>query len=203
MIFFMANIAATLPACGFHNTFDNATEGSSGPDSRKSNLNIGKFIFSPGMHDLFTTHATEFSGESLIAGYHINNFSWIGLGTEISHSKLHDDNGWQLTRLKFRPLFLDMKIDFYRYKRFICYFKSSQGISFNRFDEIKQSTTGNPMPIKENGIYLYTGTGFNYLLSSNLSPDIEAGFKGYHMSFNKLDVNPHGLNLKVGLFYYF
>jgi hypothetical protein len=46
---------------------------------------------------------------------------------------------------------------------------------------------------------MYGGYGFQFRINRELSTLLEIGFKGFHMSFNALDVNPHGLTAKAGL----
>jgi hypothetical protein len=46
---------------------------------------------------------------------------------------------------------------------------------------------------------MLTAVGCSYKISRFFTPFIEFGLKGFHMSLNNLDINPHGLVLALGL----
>ncbi len=165
--------------------------------------NNTRILITPGMQNLFSTHMTDFTGESLMTDIRTSPNFWIGFGFENARCRLHYDNGYKLTDLKFQPVFLNFKLNLETFGRITPFLESSQGISFNQFDRIVIHSTRQPREISQRGIYWYTGTGFLIHLTKNIFPVVEAGFKGYHMSFNQLDINPHGFNLRLGLQYYF
>ena len=155
------------------------------------------------LQNLFTTHLTNFTGGNFLAGIRLSRAFWIGAGVELSHCNLHKDNGWKLTELNFRPAYLDLKFEFPANHRFIPYVETAPGISFNHYDKVPQHYPAPVDEVSEKGVYLYTGAGISYRLTKNIASSLEAGFKGYNFSFNNLDVNPHGFDLRFGLVYYF
>lgn len=158
-------------------------------------------IFAPGIQNLFSTHFTDFSGGNFYAAYEMTPNFCMGMGLESAASKLHFDNGWKLTGLRFHPVFLNFKLDLFKTGKIIPYLDSSPGISFNKYDKGLPNSPGRTLDISERGLYIYSGAGIYFKVSRYFIPILDAGFKGYHMSFNNLDINPHGFDLKLGILY--
>ena len=150
---------------------------------------------------LNSTHGTRFTGGDVMLEYCYSKSFIIGLGSEFSHSKFHNDNGWNLYNLKFLPVFLDFKWTLTEGKRVIPFFHNSEGISFVGYEKENAFTIDTPHHVAEKGFYFYSGVGILLRLKKHFTPIVDLGFKGYHMSFNNLDINPHGLTLRLGVIF--
>lgn len=165
----------------------------------KDTTSINKFILQPSYEFMKSSHGNNFTGASVIVSYRVSKKVYLGLGTEFSYSPLHIDNGWRLSDLKFFPSYLDFKVNLKEYKRFWLFFNISTGISFAKYTKDDYYKPGNPYNVSEKGLYIFAGTGCHIGITKKISSIIVLGFKGFHMSFNNLDVNPHGLTLRIGL----
>jgi hypothetical protein len=148
---------------------------------------------------LYTTHGTEFKGGSLSLGCINKDLFIFGLGVEFSHSGFHNDNGWKLYNLNFVPVFVDFKLNLRKNSIVVPFLHTSEGISFNSYKKIRDNNIGKFYHVSENGFYVYAGTGISIRLCKYLNPIVEVGFKGYHMSFNNLHINPHGFTIRAGM----
>ena len=159
------------------------------------------------LHELISTHTTYFRGGTLLISYPVSPKFSLGLGAEYSYVGFHFDNGYDLTHFKLMPVFIDSRITFSNGKKFVPFFRLSPGITFDSYikqDDKKQPPTppsSSPLPyqVKDTGLYVYAGAGGTYKINNYFGLIAEAGFKGYHMTFNNLDINPHGLVFGLGL----
>lgn len=147
---------------------------------------------------LHSTHLNNFPGLSAgvlkSAGKH-----WqIGGGIEYSWSPAHDDNGWTLTSLRFLPVYGDARWLPLAHHLVDPYFRVSLGFSFNSYMKVDEFGNG-PYPVHEGGLFTYGGLGASVHLSDKVSLLAETGAKGFRMSFDNMDVNPHGLTLRAGI----
>jgi hypothetical protein len=163
------------------------------------------------LHELISTHTTYFKGGNLVLSYPATRKVFIGLGTEYSYVNYHFDNGYDLTNFKLIPVFIDSRVKLLDGTKFVPFLRLSTGITFASY--LKQdkkihppspsppspSSSPSPYQVNEKGLYLYTGMGFIYSINKYFGLVVEAGFTGYHMSLNNLDVNPHGLVFGLGL----
>lgn len=148
---------------------------------------------------LHTTHETNFAGVSVTANKLITRNFVLGAGMEYSGAPQHDDNGYYLEHLRFVPVFADEKL-FAGAKRAVSFYGHfSEGITFENYLKKNSITDGTAEHISKRGIYLYGGAGLQCRFFRLFSLYTEAGIKGYHISFNSLDVNPHGINGRVGI----
>lgn len=148
-----------------------------------------------------STHSTYFTGVG-IAG--MRQFSKIfsgGAGLEYSYCPYHNDNGWDLTRLNFLPVFLLQKIQFFEKKRVGAYAQLQEGVSFVTYYRKPQFGPGSIALRKETGFYGYGGLGAGFRATNRVRFFIDAGIKSFHISKNVLDVNPHGITGRLGLVY--
>jgi hypothetical protein len=152
-----------------------------------------------GIQDLKSTHNTYFWGGSLIVNYAVTPIFSLGLGAEYSYCPFHHDNASDLTNLKYVPLFIDTRIKLYKDGKLIPYWRFSTGISFATYTNKELDTQRNPYTVNDRGLYMLTAVGCSYKISRFFTPFIEFGLKGFHMSLNNLDINPHGLVLALGL----
>ncbi len=180
--------------------------------AKKSGLPIGqvesnqtrRFTTSVEIQNLFSTHATNFYGIGLTENYRLTHSFSIGLGTEYSWCGSHYDNGWSLTDLRFLAVYLDSKMNLTRGRKLTPFLHLSTGVTFENYKKQEQDPYYLPpygpiTPGSEQGLYVYSGGGASLKIGKHLYSYVDIGFKGYHMSLNALDVNPHGFNLKLGL----
>jgi outer membrane protein W len=149
--------------------------------------------------DMRSTHQNHFRGASFIVSQVLkNNFS-LGLGAEYAHSAFHGDNGYNLYNLTFIPFFIDVKYNFKTERKFKPYVTVEPGMSFAKYKRENQNSGNTRVKVTERGLFLYVGTGAKYQINKHFAPLIDFGFKGYKMSFNNLDINPHGIVMRAGV----
>ncbi len=158
-----------------------------------------KSLIEPAIQNLFTTHSTYFFGWNVSLDYLISRYSSLGLGIEVSSCKQHDDNGWIITDLNYRSLYLNYKFNLCKVHRFGIFINVSAGASFSQYNKVQKKRILTVNDISEHGLFFYSGAGFYYKIMKYVKPFLDIGFKGFHMSFNSLDINPHGLNIGFGL----
>ena len=163
------------------------------------------------LQELYTTHWTYFTGTGLVLNYNISRVSSFGLGVEYAHSNSHDDNGWQITKLNFIPVFINTKYNLATWGKFTSRAQLSTGVTFKKYrkvwaDDASPSYASRwEVPpagifnISEKGWYMYSGIGISYKISNKLSTYIDVGFKAFHMSWNPWEINPHGISMKLGI----
>lgn len=161
----------------------------------------GNIQFKIECHDLYSTHRDQFRGVSFSVSRSVSPMVTLGLGTEFSGNRFHFDNGFNLYHLRFLPVFADQQLTLRRKGRLYPVLHFSEGMSFARYRKEMPLNPGSNQHIHEKGIYLYAGGGLIRKLSDKLSLIAESGIKGFHNSFNALDVNPHGLTGRVGLIF--
>ena len=153
---------------------------------------------------LRSTHATFFNAVSLNAGYPFSRNFTAGIGAEYAACNYHEDNDWILTNLHFIPVYAFQKIGIMHRKAFDLYANLREGISFIDYhkDEILVAP-GKVYPVTENGLYVYAGAGASKKLSQRLAITADIGMKSFHLSYDELEVNPHGINFMMGVNYHF
>lgn len=148
-----------------------------------------------------STHNTQFYSGDVIISYQKSSAVALGLGAEFSYCKLHNDNGWKLSHLRFLPVFFDNKFYFFRNSRLCPFLHLSEGISFNNYTKEETMTNKPPYHVSEEGFYAYTGIGCKIRTGTRYTPTMDLGFQGYRFSGNNLDVNPHGITLRLGVIF--
>lgn len=164
----------------------------------KDSLTTKTFDIIPESDNLFTTHYTCFFGGNLVVDYHVSATLRLGLGVAYEHCKLHYDNGYALHNVKYWPVFVDSKVNLFNDKNVAVFADLSTGISFASYIKETPAPDSTISNILSRGLYLYAGVGYTFKLYKHLQSLMEAGFKGFNITFNQLDVNPHGLTLRVG-----
>lgn len=151
--------------------------------------------------NLFSTHNDNFTGAN--ASYSVRvNMKWeLGAGIEYAHNHYHGDNGWNLYHLNFIPVYVEERFNFLQNKKWAPYAHLQEGISFNSYSKEFQDHPGPRYPVHESGFYGFAGAGLNYFFSTNAGLFAETGLKGFKLSTNNLDVNPHGITGKLGFCY--
>lgn len=156
------------------------------------------FRLSPAFELLRTTHSNLFYAPSLKASYLFENGLEPGLGMEYSTSPIHHDNGYILRRVRFLPIFANLKYNFKSNTNLNLYVETSVGHSFNQYHRATDREPHKQRKIAEGGVYAYAGLGTKYAISQNADLFFAVGFKGYKFSTNNLDVNPHGVCFTLG-----
>ncbi len=149
--------------------------------------------------DLYTTHADHFRGASLIISKSLSPVFSLGISAEFSGAASHPDNGWNLYQLRFLPVCIDEQFKLSKQSKIYPVIHFAQGISFIRYLKETPALPGIKQFIKETGLYAYGGAGLVWQLSHRLSLLAEAGLKGFHLSTNNLDINPHGVVFRAGI----
>nr|MBC7612096.1 hypothetical protein [Pseudopedobacter sp.] len=147
---------------------------------------------------LRSTHSTKFNGVNLIFAKKLSVNKSLGLGIEYSYAPFHGDNGYHLHKLNFIPIYLDFRYQFNQ-KRLSPFVILDAGYSFVNYRRELIGFPSSRKRIKEGGIYLQGNFGFSYKMNKDIRPILSLGFKGFHNSFNNLDINPHGLILRAGV----
>ena len=152
---------------------------------------------------LRSTHGSVFNGFNLVFSKKINTSNTVGLGLEYSWAPFHGDNGFNLFNLSFLPVFIDYRHYFFNDKKLNPFLVANFGYTFSGYEEEEDGKPFTRNRIKEGGIYLAGGFGLSYKICSNLLLTANLGFKGFHNTFNNLDINPHGIVLRSGISYHF
>jgi hypothetical protein len=151
------------------------------------------------MEVLRSTHGNAFYGPSLRANYRSGSRWEPGIGLEYAQTPEHHDNGFVLYRLKFIPVYGNLKYNFGGAQKVTAFAELSLGISFNKYDIADERTPKMTSVTREQGFYTYLGGGAKYRLTRDLDLFSGMGLKGYKMSTNSLNINPHGLSFMLGV----
>lgn len=158
-----------------------------------------QFVIATGAEYMYSTHSTSFAGGSIELNRNINKAIAIGAGAEYSTCKFHADNGWNLYNLKFAPLFLSQYFNFIRRQRMGLYLHLREGVSFIRYRKEYQDASAPTKNIREFGFYGDASLCGKVLLNNGMNLFLETGLKSFHISTYDLEVNPHGVNFRLGL----
>jgi|GEM_PF-1521401 len=153
------------------------------------------------LEDLYSTHGNHFRGASASYLRCFGNKWELGAGIEYTYARYHNDNGWNLYHLGFVPVYLSEYFYIGFFGRWRPYVHLQEGISFARYDKEFQDRPGIRYHVRERGFYGYGGAGVYYKACRRSGLFLEPGMKAFHLSFNNLDVNPHGFALKLGYVY--
>jgi hypothetical protein len=152
-----------------------------------------------GFQEMYSTHDNFFHGVDVGVGYRFSPKFRLGGGVEYSFNNYHLDNDWVLTNLRFLPIYLDQQISLRKKGNFRPYARLRQGITPTTYLKKDIGSLSEPVRISESGLYLFGGLGFTYRVTPRIGIFGEAGLKGFQMSFNSLEVNPHGATFRMGL----
>ncbi|HVA98682.1 MAG TPA: hypothetical protein VNG53_07275 [Bacteroidia bacterium] len=148
---------------------------------------------------LRSTHVTYFTGGDISWGKDLNSYLSMKLGVEYAHCPFHNDNGWNLYSLNFIPVYITTDFHLCQLHQIQPFIQISQGISFNSYLKTDQQHQWPSYWVKERGYYVYLAVGSKIRITKKISFLLLCGFKGYRMSFNVLDVNPHGFTVSTGI----
>ena len=166
--------------------------------SQQVESSLNGFSVSPAFEILRSTHSNLFYAPSLKANYRFQNGLEPGIGVEYATTPVHHDNGFILHKLRFIPLYANLKYNFNTSRKIKPYAETSLGASFNHYNIAEDATPHLKRKVREAGFYTYAGFGARYSLTKNVDTFLAAGLKGYKMSTNDLDINPHGLSFTLG-----
>lgn len=162
---------------------------------------------------LYSTHSTKFRGPMVLVDKDLSKHWAVGFGIGYNTCSYHFDNDFDLKNLKFVPIVATVQYTITRSKLFDPYVIAKTGITIMSYDkrpadwDLKRqgkSPDLNPAPYykkTEAGLYAYVGAGTNVNISQKWQAYVNVGMLGYKMSFNNLDLNPHGVAGNVGLRY--
>lgn len=167
-------------------------------DSSLTNRHLKNVFITSEIQALHTTHRNFFRGGSITASKLLCDRLLIGIGVEYSYSPVHLDNGFRLTQVKFLPLFADARLFITNPKKRLCSFiEAAAGNSFANYDK-QDPRHKTSYWVTEEGLYVYSGGGFVFKINDNLALPFSVGFKGFHISRNQLEINPHGIDYRIG-----
>lgn len=156
-----------------------------------------KLFIIPEVQVMKSTHKNFFTGANVLVSYMIRPGLAIGGGAEFSYAPKHNDNGYVLYGLKYFPVFADIRFFLWNKGLIRPFLELSPGISFVRYK--KEDRPGTPRyRVRERGFYTYGGGCFSFNFRNGTMFYIGIGFKGFHMSTNAYDVNPHGHTFRAG-----
>lgn len=161
--------------------------------------------FSPGFHIgaeynyLYSTHSTKFRGPTILADKDLNKHWAVGIGIGYNTCPYHPDNDYDLKDLKLVPIFASVQYTFSRNKLFDPYAIFKTGVSVMSYNRKEENAKTPFQKIHDTGWYTYLGGGTYVNVSSKFQLYVNVGLIGYKMSFNDLDINPHGVAGNIGL----
>lgn len=159
---------------------------------------IKPLMFTPLFESMRSTHGNFFYSGSFCVSRMLNSRYEAGLGAETAFTPIHHDNGFVLYKLKFFPLYGNLKYHFNKTGRLDFFTESSLGISFNNYEQATDDAPNIKTRVKEKGVFAYIGGGLRFPISKKINFVTGIGVKGYKMSFNSLDINPHGISAMLG-----
>ena len=155
-------------------------------------------MFSTLFENMKSTHGNVFSSGSFVVSKMLNKKFEAGFGIETAFTSKHHDNGFVLYKLRFIPLFGNVKYHFNKAGKFDFFTESAIGLSFNRYHRARDESPNIKTRVREKGVFAYIGGGLRYPISKQINLVTGIGIKGYKMSFNVLDINPHGISGMIG-----
>jgi len=158
-----------------------------------------ELIITTAYESLYSTHGNFFYSGSVTLSKMVSKKIELGAGIERASSPIHHDNGFVLYKLRFLPVHGNIKYHFKNFGKWHPYAESSVGISFNKYLIASDDSPEKTSAVNEKGVFLYAGAGLRYAVLKNFSLVSGIGIKGYKMSFNVEDINPHGVSYLIGL----
>ncbi len=169
------------------------------PFLSNAQIRRNQFVIETGAEYMYSTHRTSFTGGSFELNRDINKSFTIGAGTEYSTCKFHADNGWNLYNLRITPLFLSQYFNFIEKQGMGLYLHLREGVALIRYRKEYQDASAPTTNIQESGFYGDVSLGGKLFLGKKINLFLETGLKSYHISTYTLEVNPHGVNFRMGL----
>ncbi len=148
---------------------------------------------------LKSSHHTQFTGGSMVVDYKALKYFSFGAGAEFSYCNYNINNGFDLSNLKFIPLFADARFSYPIGKTVVPYLRLSSGASFASYTRKEEFLPSKPVKFQEIDLYFLAAGGLSLKTKSGFNPFVEVGYKNYNMSFGKPNVNPQGLAFSWGI----
>ena len=158
-----------------------------------------ELLITSAYESLYSTHGNFFHSKSVTVSKMGSKKIELGVGVERASSPKHHDNGFVLYKLRFVSVHGNLKYHFKNLGKWHPFAESSVGLSFNKYKIASDDSPTKTSVVKEKGVFLYAGAGLRYAVCSNVFLVSGVGIKGYKMSFNVEDVNPHGVSYLIGL----
>ena len=153
-------------------------------------------------HSLYSTHGDFFNGVSTSYITDLRPRWRAGISLQYSAAPTHDDNGWKLYRLRFVPVCLNFGYNLLHSRTTALYAELEPGLSFVKYEKQEADPAIPQYTVRKNGLYLYAGMGVSERLAQSRDATFGLGIKNFQLSFNNLDVNPHGIAARAGLQYH-
>ncbi|GAB3432639.1 hypothetical protein [Niabella aquatica] len=160
----------------------------------------GKHSLTFNLDDLYSTHGDHFPGATIEISRPLSDRIDVSIATGFAYTPTHPDNGWEINNLLLIPTYLSQYIRLTRQRPVHFFVHLSQGLTILNYN--KSDVPGQPFyHIREGGFYGYAGVGVLINIKNRISGKVEAGLKSYKLSFDDLDINPHGMAMSLGLTY--
>lgn len=147
--------------------------------------------------ELYTTHDDFFHGVYVSRKWALSDRVWLGPEVGFTGAPEHTDNGWYLTKLRFLPV--AMVADWYPRggRNGGLFLEAGAGPSFNTYRKLEDPIASS-FRVRETGLYARVAAGYAVQLQKQVRLFFSVGMKGYHISTNVWDVNPHGICAGLG-----
>jgi hypothetical protein len=162
------------------------------------------FILVPEAHHLRSTHSQTIYGASVMVGYRITPSFSAGIGCEVSRTDSLLTHDRYTTVLKFTPtpIYAEARFNLIQNSFVTPYLNLAMGMSSITYERKRFDKSGASIEDKnvhQRGFFFKGGAGLLFHISNTVSPSINASFKGFHVSGNPYEVNPHGVVIQVGV----
>jgi hypothetical protein len=147
--------------------------------------------------ELYTTHDDFFHEMRISRMWTISHHVSLGPSVGVAGAPEHTDNGWDLTRLRFLPVALVADWCPLRGRRGNLLLEGGAGPSFNSYRK-REDPIAAAFPVRETGLYARLAAACSVRLQDQIRLCFSVGMKGYHISGNVWDVNPHGVFAGIG-----
>lgn len=162
------------------------------------------FIVAVQFQRLRSTHSQTIYGASIFFGRQIHSSLTAGIGCEVSYVERLYTHNKSFNIFYFRPIPIYGEVRFIsqRNSRFVPYAHLATGMSsityhLQRYDPIIGSVQHKN--VYQYGFFVNVGFGLLFSVTKHIAPSIGVSFKGFHISGNPYEINPHGITLQAGV----
>ena len=153
---------------------------------------------------LRSSHSQTIYGGSVMLGYRVSPSLTAGIGCEISHIDSLFTHDRYTTVLEFTPMpiYADARFNLIQNSKVTPYVNLAAGMSSITFERKRFDMSGGNMEsrgVHQNGFFFKAGFGLLFNINKYISPSVNASFKGFHISSNTNEINPHGVTIQVGM----
>ncbi len=151
-----------------------------------------------------STHSQTIYGGSVFLGYSINRSFSAGIGGEVSYADSLYTHDKSATVFFFKPIPMYGEVRFISKwnSRFIPYAHLAVGMSSITYHlQRHEPTPGNVqhLNVYQRGFFVNAGFGLLFPISKRIAPSIGISLKGFHISKNPYEINPHGITIQAGI----